>query len=331
MLRVGKIPNNVLKKLILDKLSNKRSDLLVGPKIGEDCCALDFGEDICVLSTDPVTGAEKGIGRLAVHISCNDIASCGVEPIGLIITILAPPAASLDEIDRVISQMLEASMSMNVDIIGGHTEITDSVNRLVISTTAVGRTKKGRLITSSGARSGDTLVMTKTAGIEGTAIIAHDYETELSKVFDSKLIADAKSLIYKISVVREGVIASEHDVSAMHDATEGGILGAAWEMAHASGLGVDVYLEKIPVASETFEICRHFGISPYRLISSGSMLIACKQPSTLVDSLETAGIPAKAIGVFNGSGNYISHNGNKSEIIGEPDSDELYKVVREVG
>jgi len=331
MLKVGKLPEKALKKLILDKLANKRSELLVGPKIGEDCCALDFGEDVCVLSTDPVTGAENGIGRLAVHISCNDIASCGIEPIALLVTILAPPSASFEDIGCVMSQILEASMPINVDIIGGHTEITESVNRLVISATAVGRAKKGRLITSSGARPGDRLVMTKTAGIEGTAIIAHDCENGLLKVFDNELIDNAKSFMDKISVVKEGVIASGHDISAMHDATEGGILGAAWEMAHASGLGVDVYIEKIPVAPETYEICRHFGINPYKLISSGSMLIACKEPSTLVDGLEASGISAKVIGIFNGSGNYISYDGDKGENILEPGSDELYKVVRGVG
>jgi hydrogenase expression/formation protein HypE len=154
-MKIGKVPNNKLKKIILDKISFNRSDILIRPKIGEDCSAVDFGEYACVLSSDPITGAANEVGRLAVHISCNDIASCGVEPIGLMVTILAPPESTEKELETIMHQLCDTASSLKVDILGGHTEITDSVNRFVVVTTAIGKGMKNKLIKSSGARPGN--------------------------------------------------------------------------------------------------------------------------------------------------------------------------------
>ncbi len=93
-MEIGKVPNDILKEIILNKIRCCRDEVLIRPKIGEDCAAVDFGEYACVMSTDPITGAVNEVGRLAVHISCNDVASCGVEPIGLLATILAPPGTT---------------------------------------------------------------------------------------------------------------------------------------------------------------------------------------------------------------------------------------------
>ena len=131
-MEIGKIPNNVLKEIVLDKIKGKREEIIVRPKVGEDCCAVDFGDNVCVLSSDPITGAENEVGRLAVHISCNDVASCGAEPIGLLVTILVPPRATKKDLELVMSQISDTANSLNVDIMGGHTEVTSAVNRLLL-------------------------------------------------------------------------------------------------------------------------------------------------------------------------------------------------------
>ena len=326
-MKIGKVPNNVLKELILNKIINKREEVLLRPKIGEDCCAIDLGPNVCVLSTDPITGAVNKIGRLAVHISCNDIASCGAEPIGLMVTMLAPPYATTDDMDAIMSQVCETAGALNVDIIGGHTEITDSVNRFIISGLAVGKVASGKLVTTSGAKAGDMIIMTKYAGIEGTAIIAYDKEKELVGIFGNEFVVRAQRFIDDISVVKEGIIAGEYGASAMHDVTEGGILGAIWEMAEASDKGVRIYREKIPVKMETLEICRYYGIDPLKLISSGSMLIACRDGEGLVDELMKNGIASSIIGVVTqNTRRILLYDGEFTEIT-QPYSDELYKVV----
>jgi hydrogenase expression/formation protein HypE len=326
-MEIGKVPNDILKSLILGKIQNKREEVLIKPGIGEDCTAVDFGEYACVLSTDPITGAVNDIGRLAVHISCNDIASCGVEPLGLMVTILAPPNTTEDELGAVMGQISDTAASLNVDIIGGHTEITSSVNRFVITSTALGRAIKGKLVTTSGARPGDDVIMTKKAGIEGTAIIAADKESSLKESLEIEVLEKAKSFVKYISVIKEGIIAGDFGATAMHDVTEGGVLGAVWEVAEASDAGVIIYKDKIPLAEETIIICNHFGIDPLKLISSGCMLITAQDGQGLVRKLNEGGIEATIIGKITAEKEKILLNNGLEEEIALPDSDELYKVV----
>jgi hydrogenase maturation factor len=323
---IGKVPNDILKKIILDKIKHKRQEVLIRPKIGEDCCAVDIGSHVCVLSTDPITGAVNQVGRLAVHVSCNDIASCGVEPIGLLVDILAPPEADEKDLDMVMSQICDTAASLNVDILGGHTEVTDAVNRFVIIGTAVGKALRDGLVTTSGAKAGDDIVMTKSAGIEGTAIIASDNEEKLLSVVDKEIIERAKTFINDISVVKEGIIAGQFGVNSMHDVTEGGVLGAVWEIAEASDVGAIVYKEKIPIEKETAEISRVLGIDPLKLISSGCMMITCKNGEKLVKILNDNNIKAAVIGSVTEELNKILIDGGGIEKITQPDADELYRI-----
>ncbi|NMA33221.1 MAG: AIR synthase, partial [Clostridiaceae bacterium] len=166
-METGKLPGSVLEKLVFSKIRKVHDEILISPGLGLDCSAIDFGEYACILSCDPITGTAKEIGRLAVHINCNDIASCGVAPLGLLAVILCPSGSSEEELETIMDQLTEAARSVNVDILGGHTEITGAVNRFVITCTAVGKCLKDRIISAAGAKPGDSLVITKHAGLEG--------------------------------------------------------------------------------------------------------------------------------------------------------------------
>lgn len=326
-MKEGKIPPDLLKSLVFNSIKVRNEEVIMRPEIGEDCAAIDFGSHACVLSTDPITGAVKNAGALAIHVSCNDIASCGVRPLGIMMTILAPPEASEEDIKRIMEEAGEAASKLGVEIIGGHTEITSAVNRIVISTTALGKVPKDRIVKSSGAKAGDDVIMTKWAGLEGTSIIAADKEKELEGFLTQEEIDSAKSFIENISVVEEGAAAGEFGASSMHDVTEGGILGAAWEITESSGKGIDIYIDKIPVSEITKKICGFYGIDPYMLISSGSMLITASKGTELVSILEEKGIPAVIIGRITEGGRNIIKNGDISSL-NPPDVDELYKVLK---
>ena len=144
-MEIGKLPNDVLEKIIISNIKNKRKEVLVKAAVGEDNAIIDFGEEVCVMSTDPITGATKDIGKLAIHISCNDVASSGAEPIGVLLTILAPPGTSEEDIEKIMRDAGQASEEINIEIMGGHTEITDAVNRIIINTTVVGKQLKNKL------------------------------------------------------------------------------------------------------------------------------------------------------------------------------------------
>lgn len=326
-MEIGKVPNGILEKIILNKLPKKRSEVIIRPKIGEDCSALEFGEYACVLSSDPITGAAKEIGKLAVHVSCNDIASCGVEPIGLLVTVLCPPGASEGDLELIMSQVDESAASVNVDILGGHTEVTSAVTRYVIMCTAVGRAPKGKLVRTSGAKAGDSLVMTKHAGLEGASIIAHEKGTELLGALGHEVVNEAEGFIRSISVIKDGLEAAGFGVNAMHDATEGGILGAVWEMCEASGNGAEIYADRIPVKPATRQICNYYKIDPLKLISSGCMLISAADGIGLARHLNASGVPAAVIGALTAAGPRIMVADGKTVPIPPPASDELYKVV----
>ncbi|MFZ5989024.1 MAG: AIR synthase family protein [Bacillota bacterium] len=324
---IGKVPNSILNEIVINKIKALRKEILIRPKIGEDCCVVDFGRDVCVLSSDPITGSVNDVGRLAVHVSCNDIASCGAEPLGLLVTILIPPGAVKQDLEMVMSQISDTASSLNVDIIGGHTEVTTAVNRFVIISTGVGKVLRDKLVTTSGAKVGDDIVITKSAGIEGTAIIAHDKEQELVEKLGRETVDRAKTFINLVSVVKEGIIAGRFGVSSMHDVTEGGVLGAVWEVTEASGTGAIIYRDKVPIKDETIKICEIFDIDPLKLISSGCMVITCENGVELVKELGKNEIEAAVIGKITEDGEKkLVYEGGQEDIC-EPGSDELYKVI----
>ena len=91
-MEIGKVPENVLKRSILKQIKTKRPEVLVGADVGEDCAIIGLQPDeVMVLSTDPITGTTKEMGRWAVMISANDIASSGAEVIGVLVCALLPP------------------------------------------------------------------------------------------------------------------------------------------------------------------------------------------------------------------------------------------------
>src|SRR5207237_8660139 len=132
----------------------------------------------------------------------------------------------------------------------------------------------GRVLSSSNMRVGDWILMTKTAGIEGTAILASEYSGQLKRV-KAETIRKAQSFVKQISIVEEAMsISMISGVHALHDPTEGGVLNGLWELAEASGLGLKVWADRIPVATETMKICSKLGLDALKLMSCECLLVA---------------------------------------------------------
>ena len=328
-MKVGKVPENVLKRSVFKQLHTTRKEVLLGAGVGEDCAAMKLAEDeVFVISTDPITGAAKDIGALAVQITVNDLASAGAEPIGIMLTVLLPEYAEEKDLKTVMAQVEEACEKNHIQVMGGHTEVTKVVNQIVISVTGVGKAKEGRVISTAGVKPGMDIIVTKWIGIEGTAILAKEKEAALrGSTIPSRLSIKQKELDRYISVLSEAATAVKSGVAAMHDVTEGGIFGALWEIAEASGVGLEIDLKKIPLKQETVEICEFFGINPYELISSGSMLMAAEDGNGLVMELEKAGIPAVVIGKATDSNDRVLLNEDERRFLEPPKTDELYKAL----
>lgn len=328
-MKLGKIPEIVLTRSVLKQINHRREEVLVGPAIGEDCSVLAIADDeVLVLSTDPITGTTEDIGTLAVHITANDIASNGAEMIGIMLTILLPQYSDETGLKTIMKEIEMVCQQLNIEVLGGHTEVTRAVNQPIITVTGVGKMKRSDLIKTSGAKPGQEIVMTKWAGLEGTAIIATAKEEELKQKYSQSFLQGAKDMIHHISVVPEARIAKEVGVTSMHDVTEGGIYGALWEIGAASNVGMEVDINKILLRQETVEICEYYDLNPYKLISSGCMLIVTDKANLLVKRLEEEGIPASVIGHITADNDRLVRNQEERRYLEPAKSDELYKVMQ---
>ncbi len=327
-MKIGKLPENVLKRSVFKQLHTKRKEILQGAGVGEDCAAMMLeADEMFVVSTDPITGTTQDIGRMAMLVTLNDLASAGAEPVGVLLTALLPEDITEPQIRQIMQQVDGECEKYHVQVMGGHTEITRAVNQPLLTVTGIGKAPKGKMISTGGARPGDDIVITKWIAIEGTMILAKEREKELLERFPKKMIEEAKKMEKYLSVVPEAAAAVKSGVNAMHDVTEGGIFGALWEMAEASGVGLEIDLKKIPVRQESIEICEYFGINPYELISSGSMLMAASDGNMLVRNLEKEGIPAAVVGKAMEGNDRILINDGEVRFLEPPKTDELYKVL----
>jgi len=340
-MKIGKLSNKELEELVLSRLPKLSSRIISGADIGADCASLSVGDHVLYTSSDPITAGGSLAGMLSIIVSCNDIASCGVRPIGILLVILAPPTCTREDISFLVDQASATANQLHVDIVGGHTEITDSVNRFVVTTTAFGVSDQSAPAVLGKAQVGDTLLMTKYAALEGTLLAATKKEEDLRGCVSPESIAAAKTFSAYLSVIEDGVLAAsctgdtinghqDHRIRSavhmMHDVTEGGMLGAAYEMAQFSGVGVEVVPHDILLHQATKEILMALSMNPYRTISSGSMLISTGNPDEVIRKLLENSIPCCKIGQFIDKGFFeVALDGSKTEML-PPEADEIYSL-----
>ncbi len=325
----GKIPIEILKEVVFKNLGAPRNEVTLGPTAGVDGAVLDFGNKNVVVSMDPITGAVERVGWEAINVNANDVATFGVEPAFLFSCIMLPENSDSKMVETISIQMHNAAKDLGIAIVGGHCESTPGLANPIVVGCIMGLTEKGKYVTAAGAQAGDKLILTKSAGIEGTAILASDREAQLSKTFSPTLLETAKGFFNQISVVKDALTAYKAGgVHAMHDPTEGGILNGIHEMADAASLGTTVFEEKITVEPETAKICRFYEIDPLQLISSGALLIAAdpQAASKIVEELCQEHVYAEIIGEFNPNPNkrILKHKDDSAEMLPRPVSDHLW-------
>jgi len=329
----GKIPINLLTEVVFKNLGAKRKEVVLGPTAGFDGSVLDVGNKSLIVSMDPITGAVERIGWSAVNVNANDIATFGVEPIFLVSCIMLPEGAERSTVETITRQMDAAAKDLGIAIVGGHCESTPGLTNPIVVGCIMGLTDRGNYITAGGAKPGDKLILTKSAGIEGTAILASDREQQLAKILGTEMLDNAKKFYSQISIVKDALTAFKTGgVHAMHDPTEGGILGGVHEMADASNIGVRVYQDKIMIEPETAKICRYFEIDPLQLIGSGALLIAAepKKTNEIVESLHNNRIYAAEIGEFGGTPNkrLLMQKDQSAQELPRPSSDMLWVALK---
>ncbi|MDP3064332.1 MAG: AIR synthase related protein [Chloroflexota bacterium] len=289
---------------MLARIEVRDPRVLLGPRVGADAALIDYGDRILVAKTDPITFATELIGWYAVHVNANDVACMGTRPRWFLATLLLPEGAPASQAEAIFDQIVGACHSLEVTLVGGHTEVTYSLPRPIIVGCMLGEVAAGRQVDSRKARPGDAIVLTAGIAIEGTALLAREAAGKLlMNGVPQSVIESAKALLFTpgISVVRAALIACENcDVHALHDPTEGGLATALHELAHATALGVVVQQERITVLPATRSMCAALGLDPLGLLASGALLIAVPPGglTPLLAALSAADVAAQAIGVL---------------------------------
>ena len=325
VLPYGKISLDILKKNILPYHGEYSDDLIVRPDVGADFCAIKLSNEYLIVSSDPITGIVDNIGNYAVNINANDIATSGNRPRFIQSIILLPSDSKLNDLSTIAQQIDLTAKKLGITITGGHTEISEGIVNPIVIISCFTLAKS--FVTSAGAQVNDSILMTKTAGIEGTSILSSKYSKKLTKL-PAKTISSAQNYLKNISIVNEAEIAfNTKGVTSMHDPTEGGILGGLYEMAEASGLGFTVDASSIPISIETNSICNHLNVDPLKLIGSGSLLISSPQncKNDVIHSVQQAGIQITEIGMFTEDDCKLDINGN-SILINSSPVDELWNL-----
>ncbi len=301
-LATGKLPHEMLRAL-LREYGQEDEQVLVGPRVGEDAAAVQLREDVVVAGMDPITFATEEIGWYVVHVNANDVAVMGAAPRWFLVTFLLPEgAATASDVERMFAQVAHACEEVGAVLVGGHTEVSYGLPRPLAIGVMLGEVSSQGLVRTGGAQPGDALILARGVPIEGTAIIARERRDDLlARGIPETLVQRAADFLHDpgISVVKAALLAVETaTVHAMHDPTEGGLITGLWEMAEASGVGLWVDLDAVPVLEEGRVLCDLFGLDPLATIASGALLIAVAQEHgpRLVSALADAGIPARVIG-----------------------------------
>jgi hydrogenase maturation factor len=330
-LRTGKLPPQLLERLLKHTGARDRR-VLLGPSIGEDAAVVRLGKQLLVLKTDPVTYASDMIGWYAVNINANDVATRGATPAWFQATILLPVGSDEHLAEVIIKQISKAAKDLGVAITGGHTEVTPGIDHPIVVGDMHGVLEGNKVVRTSGARAGDAIVLTKSAGIEGTAVIAREKRDELLEVFDADFVKRAANYLFRpgLSIVPEAGMAIKHGVSAMHDPTEGGVNMGLYELAEASGKSVILDEEDVIVRRETEMICAKYELEPLGLLGSGALIATFrpKDAEKFVAEVHRTGIDAAIIGrVVAGKGKSIVCAGGKTTPLSFSERDEILKVL----
>lgn len=301
-LPAGKVPVDLLRRLLARFAKTQDPQVVVGAGIGLDAAAIRFGRRVLVAKTDPITFVAEEIGTYALLINANDLATMGATPRWFLATVLLPARfTTVSSVTRLFAQLRTICRRLRVSLCGGHSEITDAVTRPVIVGCLLGECESGRILTAAGAQIGDTVLLTKGLAIEAVSILARERAGEIRRRHGARFLARCRRYLSDpgLSVLKDARIAlAAGGVHAMHDPTEGGLSAALYELAEASGVGLKIDAGAIRILPEAARLCADFGLDPLGAISSGALLI-CADPAReqrTVARLRRARIPVARIG-----------------------------------
>lgn len=296
-MKIGKVTGNALKRSVLKPIAYRRDEVLKGAGIGADCALFALPENCALAScVQEAAVAGKADMVLLANRAVNSLAACAAAPVAATLGILLPENCEEPELKVLMADAHEILKNHGMQIAGGHTSVSPAVIRPVVVMTAYGYVKETDREKLTGIAPGQDIVLSKWIGLAGTAALAARHADCLKTRYPAHLVEEAVSFDRYLSVVPEAAVAVKSDVCYMHDASEGGIFAALWEMAESTGVGLTIDLKKLPIRQETVEVCEFLGVNPYELHSAGCLVMTAADGQKLADVLAENGIPAEVVG-----------------------------------
>lgn len=336
-MKIGKVSESVLKRSVLRQLKTKNENVICGAGVGDDCAIFAFSEGAklctCVQEGTIYIDSEKVSAEdvTAVSISqliqkcVNNLVVSGAKPVAVMITLLLPESVEEQQIKAVMGQAEKVCQTYSMQIAGGQTRVSSVVSDPVAVITGYGQVLTENMRTATSAKAGQDIVISKWIALEGTAILTKRNREKLLGRYPAYLIEEAEMFDRYLSVASEAEVALKADVCAMHDASEGGIFAALWELAEGAGTGLTIELKKLPLRQETVEVCECCNVNPYELKSGGCLVMTSEDGLGLVAALEAEGIPAVVVGKLTDSNDRIIMNEDEVRYMDRPRTDEIYK------
>ena len=310
---MSKFSLDVLRRCVFPFVGGDDPDILLGSAFGEDVALTAVGDDILASHVDPIVGAIGNIGWLAVHVASNDIAASGIPPRWLLMLVLVPDQKQEDLLQQIMRDAHQAAGEIGASIIGGHTGYSAGISRPLVAVTALGTAAGRTPVRTGGARIGDHVLVTKGIALEGTGILAQDFEDiALRNGLTENELQDAKQLMQQVSVLPEAIVLADMGVSAMHDVTRGGLLETLLEISYLSEVGIDLHVDRLPIPEIVVRFSDTFKYDPLRMISSGTLAatVPPERKDVVHKALNEIGKPFAFVGrVTEGKGVYVHRSG----------------------
>ncbi|WP_262180908.1 AIR synthase family protein [Haloarcula laminariae] len=319
----GKIDREVFEEVIYPNLGAGRGDVALGPRHGVDFGVLDVGDRAVVVATDPISMLPelgwRRAGRFALEVVLADVAVSGVAPTHLAVSLTLPPSWSDDDLEACWTGFADHAERLGVSIVSGHTARYPGIDTSWVGgATVLGVGDHDDVVRPDGATPGDNIVVTTGPGAEATGLLATLFPERLG--LSPETVATAQERVDDIAAVADARAAFEAGgVTAMHDATEGGVAGGLVEMASGAGVRFDIEAERMPLAPGVEAVCEAIDVDPWTVSSAGTLLCAVDPDASagVVEALRARGTAAAVVGsVTDGDGVFVD-----GERLSAPDSD----------
>lgn len=340
---IGKISPEIFDEIILPRLGARSPNILVGPQHGVDVGVVDLGGDqVMALTTDPFFivpqyGWERA-AWFATHILASDAATSGLRPTYFTVDLNLPLSVTREALEILWTTVHRECEKIGMSVITGHTARYEGTDfPMVGGATVISVGPKSKFVTPNMARVGDLVIVTKGAAIEATGLFAATFPQLVAERYGENFARQADKVFDMMSVVDDAMIAAsvgvrDEGVTAMHDATECGVWGGLFEIAQASGVGMQIDKEKILVREEVRKICDMFQIDPYSSISEGTLLVTCRPPKAaeVVRALAERGIESSIVGeVTPAEKGMVVYEGSTSRRLEHPRVDPFWRAFGE--